>query len=280
MPATRWQLSSRELDLTNGVLVGVVNVTPDSFSDGGEFIDPDEAIAHGLRLTADGAALIDVGGESTRPGAEPVTVEEEKTRVMSVVEGLVAAGVVVSIDTYKPEVAEAALSAGAQVVNDVTGFRHDRMVQLVTDAQCAVVVMHSQGTPPNLHIDPSYDDVVSEVEDFLLATTRRLSDQGVDESRIAIDPGIGFGKRPNHSLSLIAGLTRLSNHGFPVLLGASRKGFLGEIVGRRGASDRDLATAITTAIGYIHGARIFRVHDVATSNHALKVAVAISAART
>ena len=267
-----------ELDLTQGVLMGIVNVTPDSFSDGGVFVDPDKAIAHGLRLVSEGALLIDVGGESTRPGAEPVPAEVEKARVMPVIEGLVAEGVVVSVDTYKPVVAEAALNAGAQVVNDVTGCRSDGMVRLVSDANCAVVVMHMQGTPVDMHTDPIYSDVVSEVEVFLLAATERLLDAGVVGSQIAIDPGIGFGKRSGHNLSLIAGLARLADLGFPVVLGASRKGFLGATVGISDRYDRDLATAVTTAIGFASGVRVFRVHDIVSSIQALKIAYAVHAA--
>lgn len=257
--------------------MGIVNVTPDSFSDGGEFLDPEKAIDHGLRLTAEGAALIDVGGESTRPLAEPVPVEVEMKRVLPVVEGLVAEGVVVGIDTYKPEVAEAALGAGAQVVNDVTACRSEEMARLIAHASCAVLVMHMG----EAHLDRSqlaaFDDVVSEVEEFLLATTRRLIYHGIDPSRIAVDPGIGFGKRPEHSVALIAGLARLSAHGFPVVLGVSRKRFLETIVGERDPADRDLASAVTTAIGFSRGARVFRVHDVASSLEALQVAEAVEA---
>lgn len=263
--------------MSGGALVGVVNVTPDSFSDGGDHAEPDAAIARGLKLMTQGAALVDVGGESTRPGATPVPEEEEMRRLMPVVTGLVSAGVPVSVDTYKPAVAAAALSEGAVVVNDVTGFRDRGMVEVVAGSDCGVVAMHMQGTPLDMHVDPSYDDVVSEVTDYLLEKVETLRAAGVDEARIAIDPGIGFGKRAHHSIDLLAHLDQLAAHGLPVMVGTSRKGFLGKLVSEDTRSNRDQATAVANALAYARGARLFRVHDVARSRDALKVAAAIVA---
>ena len=272
---SHWSISGDELDIAAGVLVGVLNVTPDSFSDGGEFIDPEVAIDHGLEMMEMGAAIVDVGGESTRPGARPVAEDEELSRVMPVVEGLVARGVRVSIDTYKPAVARLALEGGAVIVNDVTGFENEAMIELVKTSECGVVTLHLQGGPPDMHIDPRYDDVVGEVEAYLLESIDRLEQAGVDRARIAIDPGIGFGKRARHSLALLANLDRLTRHGLPVMVGTSRKGFLGKVTGDETRQGRDRATAVTTALAYAHGVRLFRVHDVASSRDALAVAAAI-----
>lgn len=275
----RWVVAGAEIALDTGVLVGIVNVTPDSFSDGGEHADSKGAVAHGLSLVADGATIVDVGAESTRPGARPVEVDEELRRLMPVVEGLVDAGVTVSVDTYKPEVASRALAAGAMVINDVTGFRNPRMVETVASSDCGVIAMHMQGMPVNMHIDPSYDDVVAEVEDYLLAQSDLLVRSGVSRERIAIDPGIGFGKRPHHSFALLAALDRLSSHGLPVLIGTSRKSFFEKLLAEDSRESRDRATAITTAMGFASGARLFRVHDVAKSRDALRIAGAIVTAQ-
>jgi len=271
----RWVVAGGEIDLDSGVLVGILNVTPDSFSDGGEHADPEGAVAHGLSLVADGAAIVDVGAESTRPGAKPVELDEELRRLMPVVERLVDAGVSVSVDTYKPEVASRALQAGAVVINDVTGFRNPQMVETVASSDCGVIAMHMQGMPIDMHIDPSYDDVVAEVEDYLLAQTELLVRSGVSRERIVIDPGIGFGKRAHHSLALLAALDRLASHGLPVLIGTSRKSFFESLLAEDSRESRDRATAITTAMGFASGARLFRVHDVAKSRDALRIAGAI-----
>jgi dihydropteroate synthase len=272
-----WSISGEELEIVPGVLVGVLNVTPDSFSDGGEFTDPKVAISHGLGMVEMGAGIVDVGGESTRPGARPVPEDEELRRMMPVVEGLVANGVRVSIDTYKPGPARSALEAGAVIVNDVTGFQDEEMVEVAAASDCGVVAMHMQGTPAVMHIDPQYDDVVAEVEAYLLERVARLERAGVDRSRIAIDPGIGFGKRARHSLRLLANLDRLADHGLPVMVGASRKGFLSKVTSEESREASDRATAVITALAYARGARLFRVHDVAKSRDALAVAGAIVA---
>ncbi len=277
MIADTWAVAGKPTDVTDGILIGVLNVTPDSFSDGGAFMDTEGAIAHGRTLIDHGAALVDVGGESTRPGATPVPEAEELRRLLPVIEGLVAAGVQVSVDTCKPNVARLALAEGAVVVNDVTGFTDPRMVEVAASSDCAVVTMHMQGSPADMHIDPMYDDVVAEVEESLLQSADRLVAAGIREDRIALDPGLGFGKRAEHSLTLLANIDRLASHGFPVMVGASRKGFLGRLVGNDHAADRDAATAVTTALAFAGGARLFRVHDVARSRDALAIAAAIVA---
>lgn len=276
VPAT-WLVTGQELDLTRGALVGVLNVTPDSFSDGGEFEEPRTAIEHGLDMIEHGALVVDVGGESTRPGAQAVHESEELRRLMPVVEGFVSAGVRVSVDTFKPAVATAALEEGAAVINDVTGYTDPGMIEAVADSGCGVVVMHMKGTPRDMHLDPSYDDVVAEVEEFLLDRVAALEHAGVDRRRVVIDPGIGFGKRAEHSLMLLSRLPQLAGHGLAVMIGTSRKGFLGKLVASDSRETRDRATAVTTALGFAAGARLFRVHDVAESRDALEVAAAIVA---
>jgi len=257
--------------------MGVLNVTPDSFSDGGDYLDADLAIQHGLALVEDGAHLVDVGGESTRPGAEPVTTVEELRRVAPVVEGLVAEGVVVSVDTSKPEVAEAVLQAGAAVINDVTACASDGMAQLVADAGGGLVLMHKKGTPGTMQESPQYVDVVDEVEAFLLERVSYVGEAGVDRSRIVIDPGIGFGKTLEHNLELLGSVGRLASHSLPLMLGTSRKRFLATLAGEDSLAARDQATVVTTGTGFLDGARVFRVHNVLASRRALAVAAAIVA---
>lgn len=259
--------------------MGVVNVTPDSFSDGGRYLDPHRAIEHGLELFGQGAAIVDVGGQSTRPGSEPVSETVELDRVLPVVRGLADEGVVVSIDTSKPEIAKAALGAGAEIVNDVRAGRAAGMPELVANAGCGLVVMHMQGTPKTMQDHPHYEDVIGEIESFLLDRADALMAAGVDAGRIVIDPGFGFGKRLEHNLEILSGLSRLASHTFPVMLGTSRKGSLGALTGIDSPADLDLVTAVTTSIGFINGARVFRVHDVASSRHALTVTAAIVAAQ-
>ena len=258
-------------------MIGILNVTPDSFSDGGEFFDPAAAVERGIEMTEEGGALVDVGGESTRPGADRVVSDEELRRITPVVESLVEVGIRVSIDTSKPEVARAALSAGAVVVNDVTGFRDEAMVEVVAGSDCGVVAMHMQGAPRDMHHDPTYDDVVSEVEGFLIEQAGHLESAGVSRDRIVIDPGLGFGKRAAHSVALLAHLDRLAGHGLPVMIGASRKRFLSTVTDDETLAGRDLSTSVVTALGFALGARLFRVHDVAGSRKALSLAGAIVA---
>jgi dihydropteroate synthase len=261
-------------------IMGIVNVTPDSFSDGGLYLDPASAVAHGLELVQEGAALLDVGGESTRPGAEPVAADEECRRVIPVIESLVAGAVQaqVSVDTSKAEVAARALAAGATLVNDVTALRAaPEIAGLVAAAGAGLCLTHMVGTPRTMQDDPRYDDVVAEVARFLEQRMAFAVSEGVAEERIILDPGIGFGKTPTHNLQLIARLPELLALGRPVLIGTSRKSFLGRLTGR--AVDERLAATITTNVmAFERGAAIFRVHDVAPLKDALTVAAATIAA--
>ena len=273
----RWKLRTLELDVSQGVLMGVVNVTPDSFSDGGESFHVADAIAHGLSLREQGASIIDVGGESTRPGTDPVPIDEEKRRVLPVIEGLAAQGIVVSVDTSKPEVAVAAVELGAEIVNDITACASPGMVDLVGAAGVGVVLMHMKGKPRTMQANPAYSDVVTEVGEFLASRIEAVVTAGADRASIAVDPGIGFGKTVQHNIELINGLEELSRMGYPVVLGTSRKSFLGALTGIASPDGRDQATAATTALGFERGARVFRVHDVPSSRDALAVAGAIVA---
>jgi dihydropteroate synthase len=256
-------------------LMGVVNVTPDSFSDGGAFLDADAAIAQGRRLAAEGADLLDIGGESTRPGAEPVDAPEELRRVLPVVEALAADGdATVSIDTSKLEVARAALDAGAGYVNDVTAFRGDpELAGLVADRGVECCLMHMLGEPRTMQVDPRYDDVVSDVKAFLAGRLAFAVGEGVPEERISLDPGIGFGKTVEHNLALLRRLDELVALGRPIAIGTSRKSFLGKITGRD-VTERMPSTVATCVIAYLNGARTFRVHDVAPTRDALLVTTA------
>ncbi len=274
---THWKVAKESLDISRGVIMGVLNVTPDSFSDGGLHLAPDSAVRAASEMSAAGAHLIDVGGESTRPGAEPVPAELELERVLPVVETLSASGLLVSIDTSKPEVARAAIESGAVVLNDVTACSATGMAELVADTGVGVILMHMKGTPTTMQQAPAYDDVVTEVTEFLESRARGLEDLGVSPQSIAIDPGIGFGKSVIHNLELIAGLDALAATGYPVVLGASRKSFLGKLSGIDDPARRDGLTAVTTALGFERGARIFRVHDVASSMAALRLAATIVA---
>ena len=252
--------------------MGVVNVTPDSFSDGGVFDDQAAAIAHAHRLISEGAAIIDVGGESTRPGAAPVPVEDELERVIGVVEGI--SGARVSIDTMKVAVAERALDAGATYVNDVTAFRHEpEMAGLVADRGADCCLMHMLGEPRTMQDDPRYDDVVDDIKAFLEERIAFAVNAGVKEERIQLDPGIGFGKTLEHNLELLRRLDEFATLGRPIVVGTSRKSFLGKLTGRD-VTERVHATVATNVIAYERGARVFRVHDVAATRDALEVAAA------
>jgi dihydropteroate synthase len=256
-------------------LMGVVNVTPDSFSDGGLFLEADAAIEHGLRLAEEGAAVLDVGGESTRPGAAPVEAEEELERVLPVVEALAAAGQRVSIDTTKLEVARTALSAGATIVNDVSAFRFSPgMAGVVADAEAECCLMHMLGEPRTMQVEPHYDDVVSDVKAFLEERLAFAVAQGVPEERVWLDPGIGFGKTVEHNLELLRRLDEIVAIGRPVVVGTSRKSFLGKLTGGRPESERLPGTIATNVMALERGATVFRVHDVAAVADALAVAAA------
>jgi dihydropteroate synthase len=255
-------------------VMGVVNVTPDSFSDGGLFFDADIAIAHGLELAAEGAAILDVGGESTRPGAEPVPAAAELERVLPVIEGLHARGgsAQISIDTSKAAVAAQALDAGAAIVNDVTALRGDpEMAGLVAAREVPCCLMHMLGEPRTMQDDPRYDDVVSDVKAFLEERMAFAVAAGIREERLLLDPGIGFGKTVEHNLELLARLDELVALGRPLVIGTSRKSFLGRVTGRP-LDDRLAATIATNVLAYERGARVFRVHDVAPVRDALVIA--------
>lgn len=270
-----WRTAAGRLPLDRTLVMGIINVTPDSFSDGGRFLDPEAAVIHGWRMWEAGADILDVGGESTRPGAASVDVESEIGRVVPVVERLATEGAAVSIDTRKPRVAAAALDAGAVIVNDVGGMVDPDMLGVVARTGAGVVIMHMRGTPATMQDDPEYADVVSEVEAFLRDRAEVAEGAGVAADSIVIDPGIGFGKTTGHNLSLLAGLPRLVDLGYPVLVGTSRKRFLGELTGRADPAYRDLATAITVALAVERGAAVVRVHDVTASLEAIAVTRAI-----
>lgn len=268
------------LDPNQGTLImGILNATPDSFSDGGRYLSEQAAVERGLQLREEGAHLVDVGGESTRPGAEEVEEAEELRRVTGVVEGLAAEGVRVSINTSKPRVAERCIEAGAAAVNDVAALEADGMVGLCAAAGVGVVLMHMQGSPRTMQIDPVYRDVLGEVRGYLRARMEAAAAAGVDPQAVAVDPGLGFGKTLVHNLALLAGLEDLAGEGAPVLVGASRKAFLGALTGRP-VEERDGVTAVSSAVCALYGASIVRVHDAAGARDALLLADAIVRARS
>jgi dihydropteroate synthase len=261
-------------------IMGIVNVTPDSFSDGGEFLDPERAIAHGRELAGEGADLLDVGGESTRPGAAAVGAAEELGRVAPVVEALAGDGSAVSIDTSKTAVAEAALDAGAAMVNDVTALRTEpELADLCAERGCEVVLMHMLGDPRTMQENPVYDDVVNDVKAFLAERVEFAVSRGIDEARIWIDPGIGFGKTVEHNLELHRRLGELVELGRPIAFGSSRKGFIGKLTGAE-VGQRLGGTIASNVIAYANGAAMLRVHDVKPMREALTVADAILTTRT
>ena len=256
-------------------LMGVVNVTPDSFSDGGRFLEAHAAIAHGLALASEGADVVDVGGESTRPGAEPVGEAEERRRVLPVIEGLVAGGARVSIDTSKAAVASEALDAGAGLVNDVTALRGDpAMAELVAERGVECCLMHMLGDPRTMQRAPAYDDVVDDVRAFLEERLAFAVSRGIDERRVLLDPGIGFGKTVEHNLTLLRRLDEIVAIGRPVVIGTSRKSFLGTIARDAPVDARLPGTIATNVLALERGASVFRVHDVAPVHDALEVAAA------
>jgi len=255
--------------------MGVLNVTPDSFSDGGEFFDHAAAVAHALELAAEGADILDVGGESTRPYAEPVGAAEEARRVVPVIEALTGAGAQISIDTSKLAVARAAVDAGATVVNDVTAFGSEpALAGFVAERGLGCCLMHMLGEPRTMQDDPRYDDVVSDVKAFLEQRMAFAVAEGVAEDRIMLDPGIGFGKTVAHNLELLRRLGEIVALGRPVVIGTSRKSFLGKLTGRETAADRVPGTIATNVLALAAGATVFRVHDVAPTRDALVVAAA------
>jgi dihydropteroate synthase len=258
--------------------MGVINVTPDSFSDGGRFVNNEAAVAHALRMVEEGAGLIDVGGESTRPGAQGVSVEEEINRVVPVIEALAArTKTPISIDTSKPAVMTAAVRAGASMINDVRALREPGALEAAAQTQATICLMHMQGEPRTMQSDPRYTDVVAEVRDFLRERAEACGASGIAKNRLVVDPGIGFGKRLEHNLALLAGLPALTALGWPVLIGVSRKSMFGTLLGR--AVDERVAGGVALATAAVlAGASIVRTHDVAATVDAVKVAVALRAA--
>ena len=275
MPQSFWRCGGFRFPLSRPLVMGVVNVTPDSFSDGGALADADAAVAHGLRLLDAGADIADVGGESTRPGAAAVPAAEERRRILPVIEKLAARGVPVSADTMQAGVMRAALAGGASAINDVNGFRGRGAVAAVAGSDCGLVVMHMRGVPRTMQEHPQYDDVVAEVRGFLLARARVLERAGVARERICLDPGIGFGKTPAHNLRLLQNLREVGD-GFPLLAGASRKSLLGVLTGRKNPRERDAAGAALAALLFNRGAWGFRVHEPAGVRDALAVAAALA----
>jgi dihydropteroate synthase len=273
-----WKLRDRDLDLSRRALVmGIVNVTPDSFSDGGEFLDPEAACAHGLEMIAQGADILDIGGESTRPGSEGVSADEETRRVVPVIQAIrKKTNALLSIDTSKAAVARAALEAGADILNDVTGLRGDpEMLPLAAESRAGVVIMHMQGTPRTMQAAPHYDDVVGEVGEFFRQSLERAVACGLDPMSIALDPGIGFGKTPEHNRALLAGLPAFAPLGRPLLIGVSRKSFLGHLADSAKMEDRFWPGVALTSLCRELGARIFRVHEPKPHREALRMTEAI-----
>ena len=253
-----------KLDFSSGcLLMGILNVTPDSFSDGGKFFDSGKAVDHGLKMVEDGAAIVDIGGESTRPGSAAVPVREQIERVIPVIEALSRqTDVPISVDTYKYEVANTALNAGATMINDITALSDERMGRLAAERQVPVVLMHMQGTPAKMQVEPKYEDVVGEVRDFLIDRAGRAERLGVPKEIFFIDPGIGLGKTLEHNLLLLKKIDRFVATGYRILIGTSRKSFIGKITGKENPSERTYGTAATVALCAAAGVSIVRVHDV------------------
>ena len=271
-PSSIWQLKDCRLSFANGpAVMGIVNVTPDSFSDGGQHATTESAIAHGIRLAAQGAAILDIGGESTRPYSDPVGPAEELKRVIPVIEGIVSAvDVPISIDTSKSAVAAAAIDAGAQIINDVTGLEGDPdMIALAARTGVGVCAMHAQGPPQTMQDDPQYDNVTDEIFDYLMQRQASLLDAGIEHAKICLDPGIGFGKTHAHNLQLVREAERFHQTGCPILVGHSRKGFIGKLLGDK-ERNRDAATLGISVLLAIKGVQVLRVHEVANTVDALK----------
>ncbi|MDR2196704.1 MAG: dihydropteroate synthase [Coriobacteriales bacterium] len=270
-----WRCANFELEVRAPLIMGILNVTPDSFSDGGLHERPEDACAHARALVAQGADIIDVGGESTRPGSEAVSADEELARVLPVVRQLVSEGLIISIDTRNASVAAACVEAGAAIINDVSGFRDRAMVEVAAGCDAGLVVMHMLGEPKNMQLDPHYDDVVGEVSAWLLAQARMLEAALVAPERICIDPGPGFGKTCEHNLALLRATPALAALGYPLMAAYSRKGFIGQLTGVEAAHERVAGSVAVAAWAALHGARVVRVHDVAPTREALRVLQAI-----
>jgi dihydropteroate synthase len=262
------------LDFTNGCIVmGVLNITPDSFSDGGDFLDSQKAIEQGMKMADEGAAIIDIGAESTRPGSKPVSANEQIKRAIPVIEKLAAKiKVPISIDSKDYEVAKAALDAGAAIINDITALADERTAVLAAEKKVPVILMHIQGSPNTMQIEPKYENVVSEVLEYLLDRAKAGQEAGIEKEKIFIDPGIGFGKTLEHNLELLRNISIFVNSGYRVLLGTSRKNFIGILTGKKVPRERIFGTAATVAIAAAAGVSIVRVHDVAQMVDVVKVA--------
>ena len=272
---TQWQCGSRVLDLAAPVVMGVLNVTPDSFSDGGRFTDRRSALDHARRLIADGAAIIDIGGESTRPGASPADLAQELERVIPVIEAVRRdSAVFISIDTSKPEVMRAAVAAGTDIINDVRALAEPGALEAAANSQAGLCLMHMLGEPRTMQEAPHYDNVVEDVTAFLAARIRACRDAGVEAARLTIDPGFGFGKTAAHNLALLKNLAALEVLGAPIVVGLSRKSLLAKITGRP-VESRIPGSVALAAIAVLNGARIVRAHDVAATWDAVRVAAAV-----
>jgi dihydropteroate synthase len=264
-----------QLDLTSPRVMGIVNVTPDSFSDGGKFSQTNQAIEHALKLAAEGADVLDIGGESTRPNATPVSLQAELDRVIPVIEALVKqVNIPISIDTYKPQVMQAAIAAGASMVNDVRALQEEGAIALVAQSNLGVCLMHMQGTPLTMQLNPHYDDVVVEVSAFLQQRLSACEAAGIVKNRIVLDPGFGFGKTREHNIALIQQLENFSKLGQPLLVGLSRKSVLGQVTGND-VESRLYASIAAAVLAAQKGAKILRVHDVKATVEALKVVAAL-----
>ena len=277
-PTARRTTRAGRLNFGSGpVLMGILNVTPDSFSDGGKFFGLDAAVAQAAKMLDEGARIIDVGGESTRPGADPVCSEEELNRVIPVIERILEAhpGTVISVDTYRASTAAAALDAGASIINDVSAISDLEMAEVAAERGAPIVLMHMLGEPKSMQKNPRYEDVIREIRDYLARRAERAIAAGVAEENIVLDPGIGFGKTLKHNLKLLDRLDAIVNLGFPVLIGISRKSFLGKIAGSDDDKARLFATLASNVMAYERGAAIFRVHDVRPNREALEVAAAV-----
>ena len=264
-----------QLDLTYPRVMGIVNVTPDSFSDGGQYAATDLAVAHALQLIAEGADILDIGGESTRPGAEPVSLQEELRRVIPVIEALSKVSTVpLSIDTYKPQVMQAAIQAGVDIVNDIRALQETNALEIVANSNVGICLMHMQGLPQTMQLNPSYIDVLAEVQQFLAVRADACLAHGISKNRIMLDPGFGFGKTKEHNIALIQHLDRITELGYPLLVGLSRKSVLGKIAGCD-EQQRLHAGLAASVISVMKGARVVRVHDVKATVDALKVVTAV-----
>lgn len=276
--ARSWRVGSRELELgSRSILVGVLNVTPDSFFDGGRYLSSNAAISRGEELIKEGADIVEVGGESTRPGSDGVSANEQKRRILPVITALAAQGALVAVDTRNSDVAAAALEAGASIVNDVSGLADVGIAEVAARRRAALVIMHAKGSPREMQVDPRYDDALHEVGVFLADRVREAESAGVPADSIAIDVGIGFGKRLQHNLALLKGLRAICELGRPVMLGVSRKSFLAGLGAGEEPRDRLAGSLAVSVFAYIQGVRIFRTHDVLETKRALQAVAALSA---